>query len=219
MSAAVTDYDGKLWVLGGCDSVGCAPRNDAWWTVDGSSWFLATDTAPWQRRFGHAAVNYDGKLWVLGGLAEYGHTYFYDAWYTADGASWSLGAAQAGWSRRGELSAVVHNQKMWVLAGGAYYDQRDDVWSSRGTGVEEYRESPAELDMPMMWPNPARRTTTALVHGRDVVLSVCDAAGRVALSLPTTAGRATFDVSRLRSGVYLVGVRGNLGYSRLVVAH
>ncbi|CAM9660041.1 unnamed protein product, partial [Phaeothamnion confervicola] len=81
---AVVAYGGRMYVVGGfasvhrsrCGSYACGDidagsyrryMNDVWYSEDGAYWTVATLTAPWRGRGGHAATVIDGSLFILGG--------------------------------------------------------------------------------------------------------------------------------------------------------
>jgi hypothetical protein len=40
--------------------------------VKGVNWIQATESAPWNGRFGHTSVVFDNKIWVIGGGGAHG---------------------------------------------------------------------------------------------------------------------------------------------------
>ena len=74
-------YDNKIWVIGGKSggTLSGEERNDVYYSEDGSTWVLATDSANFAPRYGHKAFSHKGKLWVYGG---FNNQYFRDLWYT-----------------------------------------------------------------------------------------------------------------------------------------
>ena len=72
LSAA--SFKGKLWILAGSQnddaSIGGLDRkffNDVWYSKDGSEWYAATMSAPWEARAGGVALAKGGWLYLLGG--------------------------------------------------------------------------------------------------------------------------------------------------------
>jgi len=57
---------GKMWIVGGRDSISGNVNNEVWYSDDGVSWFQASD-ADWPGRNDHAILAYAGRLWLLGG--------------------------------------------------------------------------------------------------------------------------------------------------------
>jgi hypothetical protein len=70
-AAAVTVFDGRMWIIGGHSSGGGVPSatNEVWNSVDGINW-VSAGLADFSVRTGHAAVGFAGKLWVLQGQAN-----------------------------------------------------------------------------------------------------------------------------------------------------
>lgn len=94
----------------------------------GRNWALATDSAPWDRRWDLSSVVYDGKIWIIGGSGSRDRKN--DVWYSADGATWTSATLSAPWSGRSGHSSVVYDGKMWVIGGSGLADLKNDVWYS-----------------------------------------------------------------------------------------
>jgi hypothetical protein len=127
-------FDNKIWVLGGWDYSG--KRNDVWYSVDGNNWTQATISAGWSARAVFTSVVFDNKIWVFGGLDE-GGSRNNDVWYSADGVNWTQATASAEWINRVGHTSVVFDNKIWVLGGEYIEGSLNDVWYSRGLGIEE----------------------------------------------------------------------------------
>ncbi|MDH5683494.1 MAG: T9SS type A sorting domain-containing protein [candidate division WOR-3 bacterium] len=125
-------FDIKMWLLGGHDGL---PRNDVWCSSDGINWMQITASAGWPGRWAtNISVVFNNKIWVMGG-ADFGGLRN-DVWYTNDGASWICAIDSAEWSGRWGHASVTFIDKMWVLGGNDNID-KNDVWYSRGLGIEE----------------------------------------------------------------------------------
>lgn len=129
-------FKNRLWVIGGSRD-GNKSSNDIWWSSDGSTWHLATDSPPFSPRLGHSCLAFDNKLWVIGGVevkkemviagGGFGRiggilprdvfTTKNDVWWSADGINWSRATAAARFSTRHHHSSLVFDNKMWVIGG------------------------------------------------------------------------------------------------------
>jgi hypothetical protein len=70
MGHAVLEYQGKLWVMGGCD-VERNPLNDVWaWDPISGKWTRLFERAPWSPRCMFASVVFGDAVYVLGGREE-----------------------------------------------------------------------------------------------------------------------------------------------------
>ena len=79
-----------------------------------------------------------------------------------------------------------------------------------GTGVFEYPASTMRL-----YPNPASQMLNVEFDGKEPplgVITVTDMAGVVVLSQECSSAVTSLDVSRLKSGVYVIGFRNDKGY-------
>jgi hypothetical protein len=105
---AAVAFDGKIWVMGGYNPG--EVRNDTyyedvWSSVDGITWELVTEAAPWKGRKGHCVVAFDDgngeAMYLIGGFSADDSTgyrqYNNDVWKSIDGISWS------------ELKTTTHN--------------------------------------------------------------------------------------------------------------
>jgi hypothetical protein len=138
IAAAVVEFKGRMWMLGGVEDYYFGDRNslknDVWSSADGREWTLATANAGWAPRGYHQAVVHDGKIWVFGGgnyVPEY--QAFNDVWSSPDGVNWTQVTAAAPWSPRLWFSAVTYRGRMWVLGGWSKVPEQNwgDVWFSR----------------------------------------------------------------------------------------
>jgi prepilin-type N-terminal cleavage/methylation domain-containing protein len=117
-------YDNKMWVIGGCGGImGCAPKNDVWYSNDGVTWTNATWTAfSTGGRGYHTSLVYDNRMWVIGG----GNTN--EVWNSTDGANWTkVNTASPMWSGRDCHTSLVYDMKMWVIGGT---NGGSEVWYS-----------------------------------------------------------------------------------------
>lgn len=137
LAAAVVEFKGKLWLLGGSENYYFGNqnslKNDVWYTVDGKEWTLATANAGWAPRAYHQAAVLNDKLYVFGG-GNYVPDYFAlnDVWCTEDGVNWTKLSEHAPWHERIWFSTVVYRNRIWVMGGWSNnpYKNWDDVWYS-----------------------------------------------------------------------------------------
>jgi len=140
ISAAVAEFKGKMWVMGGNEDYyfgdDSTLRNDVWSSTDGKAWTLVTEHAGWSPRVYHQAAVLDGKLYVYGG-GNYVPNYqvHNDVWVTEDGEHWEECTPAAPWPGRIWFSSAVYRDQMWVI-GGAHnqnesWENLGDVWFSK----------------------------------------------------------------------------------------
>ena len=120
-------YNNQFWIIGGQDSTG--PKNDVWYSSDGTNWKLTTGNAAFSARYGHQVIAYNGMMWLMGGYD--GTNYLSDVWTSTDGVNWtqssySLSAARA------FFRAVTFNGAMWVIGGQNFWGLIGEVDSSTG---------------------------------------------------------------------------------------
>ncbi|MBM4086886.1 MAG: hypothetical protein FJ272_19025, partial [Planctomycetes bacterium] len=60
-------FGGKMWLLGGWDSVYGAGLNDVWNSADGVNWTLVTPSAPWVHADIPTTLVFKDKMWIMGG--------------------------------------------------------------------------------------------------------------------------------------------------------
>ncbi|MGN6495456.1 MAG: Kelch repeat-containing protein [Agriterribacter sp.] len=151
LAAAVVEFKGKLWLLGGSENYyfgnASSLKNDVWYSDNGKEWKLATNNAGWAPRAYHQAVVLHDKLYVFGG-GNYVPEYFAcnDVWSTEDGVHWTKLVDKAPWHERIWFSAVVYRNRMWVIGGWSNnpYKNWSDVWySADGKQWSQYSAAPA----------------------------------------------------------------------------
>ncbi|MBI3986398.1 MAG: hypothetical protein HY343_05735, partial [Lentisphaerae bacterium] len=82
-------HDGKLWVMGGNNSISATLTNDVWWTSDLTNWVQATTTAGWNKSRGLAAESINGLMYVYGGITgATAAATTREIWSSSDGISW-----------------------------------------------------------------------------------------------------------------------------------
>jgi hypothetical protein len=96
---AALAYDQKLWIFGGYNPgqvKGDTYYEDIWSSVDGETWEMVSDTAPWLGRRGHRMVVFDDgsgeAMFLIGGYsvdeASGYRKYNNDIWKSSDGINW-----------------------------------------------------------------------------------------------------------------------------------
>ena len=146
IAAAVVEFKGKIWMLGGIENYYFGERsslkNDVWYSTNGKNWKLVTEHAGWSPRAYHQAAVLNGKMYVFGGgnyVPEYHATN--DVWSTEDGVHWTK-VGDAPWHERLWFSSVVYRNCLWVMGGWSNnpYKNWSDVWYSRdGIQWTEYK--------------------------------------------------------------------------------
>lgn len=165
ISAAVADFNGKMWVLGGLEDYYFGDdsnlKNDVWSSTDGKTWTLVTEHAEWSPRAYHQCAVLNDKLYVYGGGNYVPHYQAHnDVWVTDDGEHWQQCTNAAPWPGRIWFSAAVYRDRMWVLGGahkpGENWENLGDVWYS-----QDGRDW-TELKSDVIW--KARHEHSAYVH-------------------------------------------------------
>jgi hypothetical protein len=145
-------FDGKIWILGGIEDYYFGDEGsvkaDVWNSVDGKTWKLVTESAPWGRRAYFKPLAFGGKLWVIGG-GNYVPNYkaANDAWSSTDGMHWTQEIENAPWQPRIWFSTAVYRNRMWILGGWS----RDRVRPSDDSGALVYGHSPDGTDWEANW--------------------------------------------------------------------
>ncbi len=138
IAAAVVEFKGKMWMLGGTENYYFGDdkslRNDVWSSSDGKTWTRATDNAGWSPRAYHQAAVLNGKMYVFGG-GNYVPKYHAvnDVWCSEDGEHWTQLTEHAPWSPRLWFSSVVYRDHIFVLGGWSNNPSKNwgDVWYSK----------------------------------------------------------------------------------------
>jgi len=146
IAAAVVEFKGKIWMLGGIENYyfgdSSSLKNDVWYSANGKEWNRATADAEWPPRAYHQAAVLNGRMYVFGGgnyVPEY-HA-LNDVWSTEDGVHWKK-ITDAPWHERLWFSSVVYRNRIWVMGGWSDdpYKNWSDVWyTSDGIQWTEYK--------------------------------------------------------------------------------
>ncbi len=138
LAAALVEFKGKMWLLGGTENYyfgdGKSLKNDVWSSTDGKEWKLATADAGWSPRAYHQAAVLNGKIYVFGGgnyTPEYHATN--DVWSSEDGIHWTEETTEAPWHERLWFSTVVYRDRIWVIGGWSNNPakNKNDTWYSQ----------------------------------------------------------------------------------------
>jgi hypothetical protein len=138
IGAALVEFKGKMWLLGGAENYYFGDdkslKNDVWSSEDGKRWTSSTDNAGWSPRAYHQAAVLNDKIYVFGG-GNYQPKYqaVNDVWCSEDGKNWTQVTEHAAWSPRLWFSSVVYRDRMWVLGGWSNNPSTNwgDVWHSK----------------------------------------------------------------------------------------
>jgi len=153
IAATVTEFKGKLWLMGGIENYYFGDdkslKNDVWVSENGKDWELATADAGWSPRAYHQSAVLNGKMYVFGG-GNYTPKYHAknDVWVTEDGTNWDQVTEAAPWHERIWFSSVVYRDCIWVMGGWSNnpYKNWGDAWYSRD-GINWTQYSP-EISWP-----------------------------------------------------------------------
>jgi PKD repeat protein len=148
-SPGVAVFADKLWVLGGVGQWDAATRvgRSVWWSTDGASWTMATDSAPLD---GTVVAVHDGRLWIVSGTDH-------AVYASGDGATWTTvggpvpwSTAHAAWSWKGRLWVAAvptsgdgsvdylwssPDGSAWTIASGTYLPSAVAAGTYRGQAV------------------------------------------------------------------------------------
>ena len=127
-----------IFVLGGRTGES-AYENDVWWSVDGNSWLLVTNTAAWSARYEHQVAGYGARLYVSGGEDNNGIKT--ELMYSVNGKDW-LDDGSLSWQTRTQHQVVEHQGSLYILGGETSDDNyEDDVWSTDGNSWQQRTSS------------------------------------------------------------------------------
>lgn len=119
---SMTEFNGKLWVIGGQDD--SQSYGDVWSSVDGKDWVMEVENPfGFFGKSDHTAVVFQNKLWVIAGG-------FSDVWSSDNGIDWTRNMTTAEFGPREGHATVVYDNKIWVIGGTESSEQKNDVWFS-----------------------------------------------------------------------------------------
>lgn len=149
---ALLAFEGRLWLLGGAQSLRSEGSrqalNDVWFSKDGITWTKALQNAPWQPRAFHNALVHDGQLWMLGG-GHWGNDprFLNDVWRSRDGIAWERRTTAAEWQGRLWAASTSFRGRMWTMGGLVQRNGSNDVWYSED-GMTWYPYLPRKVWSP-----------------------------------------------------------------------
>ncbi len=111
--AAVVEFKGKFWLLGGFDTKNY--YNDVWNSADGVTWTRVTEKAPWEARNTYDRVLvFQDKLWLIGG-GKIDQPPGDDVWNSADGINWTQVTGKMYAQAVLGGTPVAFDDKLWIL--------------------------------------------------------------------------------------------------------
>ncbi|WP_026755626.1 kelch repeat-containing protein [Sediminibacter sp. Hel_I_10] len=119
----LTVFDGKMWLIGGIDNTNTF-LEDVWYSSDGETWVLATDSPAYLAASYHSVVVFNNRLYLIkdGVSATV-------VWSSADGVLWEEETSNAFPSRE-DFEAVVFNNELYVLGGFHTSTKFNEIWKS-----------------------------------------------------------------------------------------
>ena len=114
LATPVIAHGDRLFMIGD----GAAP-NQAYESLDGTTWRGFTHDASWGKRYKAADASYAGALWRVGGWTEDDgrRTAMNDVWRSEDGRRWHRILSQAPWLPRSGAHLVVLRDTLWLVGG------------------------------------------------------------------------------------------------------
>lgn len=157
-------HNGALFLLAGRTGIAPAGRR-VHASLDGSTWTLLLDPAPYFAARRPCVVSFRNRLWLIGGRREEtpGDTVnFAEVWQSLDGVNWSLANAAPGFAARNQHECFVFGEEI-VLIGGTPDNAAglNDIWTSADGVNWRQRTAP---------PWPARRAFAIAHNGANVLL-------------------------------------------------
>ena len=134
-------FNHRMWLLGGWNPGDQThfPKicnSEVWSSVDGATWALVNQQAPWEGRHTAGYVVHCGRMWIVGGDCNQRH-YQNDVWSSADGVGWDQVNANVPWKQRVLHHTLVFQDKIWVMGGQTlpqFAPEQEmfyrDVWNS-----------------------------------------------------------------------------------------
>ncbi|NAY92330.1 hypothetical protein GTQ34_10400 [Muricauda sp. JGD-17] len=129
--AAVTELNGRLYMLGGFGTVNGAPQHyldDVWSSDDGEVWTLEADNPGFIARALHPLVAFNDKMFLIGGFRANGPSN--DIWSSTDGKNWVMETANAEFPEDWGHKMLHFNDKLWLITGGSNNESNRSVWNS-----------------------------------------------------------------------------------------
>jgi hypothetical protein len=79
----ITEYKGKLWVIGRLDAAMNGGVNDIWYSDDGVNWQKTKNNPLWLGREDFCAVVFQDRIWIIGGM-DRNWEWTSDVWYSTN---------------------------------------------------------------------------------------------------------------------------------------
>ena len=158
--AAIIEFKGKLWLLGGWrGSLGVC--SEVWSSIDGINWIQEVVAAPWSSRHTHGCVVYQDKIWLMSGDGAA------DVWNSSDGVNWSLVTNNPPWGKRYAPYVTVFNNEMYYMGGLSYWDINGNIDYSITRGFNDVWKSTDGINWTLVLLN-APWPERGLIHGRVI---------------------------------------------------
>ena len=130
--AKFTEFNSKLWMIGGFNSSSGHYHNDIWSSSDGIKWSRTLLRAPFGERQQHEVFAYNNRLWVIGGLGVSFGSDKNDVWSSLDGVIWSKVTGNSEFFARSGHTVEVFNNRLWLIGGhSSNYSPNNEVWNSQ----------------------------------------------------------------------------------------
>ncbi|WP_273567980.1 hypothetical protein [Maribacter halichondriae] len=132
----LTVFDNKMWLIGGVNNSGRHLSN-VWYSEDGSTWVLATDTPAFGSAAYHNTIVFNGKLFLIGDASGG----YIKVWSSVDGIEWEEENSMA-FSSRENFRTVVFNNIIYVIGGNYTSISFNEIWASND-GTEWSQVTPS----------------------------------------------------------------------------
>ncbi|MGB3607474.1 kelch repeat-containing protein, partial [Psychroserpens sp.] len=152
----LTVFDGKMWLIGGIDNTDTF-LGDVYFSDDGETWILATDSPAFLSAAFHSVAVFNNRLYLIkDGISAV------EVWSSADGVLWVEETSNAFPSRE-DFKAVVFNNELYVLGGRHTSTRFNEIWKS-SDGITWSQVTTPTIFTP-------RYSHTATIHNNRVWVS------------------------------------------------
>lgn len=139
-------HENRLFVVGGTNEPKGGLfeyKNDVWSSLDGKTWDLLTESAPWEPRRWHNTISHSGKLWVINGLNSNlwpeGCGNVADIWFSESGIFCEKFKPPNIWAARHASYVLPFDSDSFIIAAGYGTCGIDymysDVWEVRPADI------------------------------------------------------------------------------------